>query len=191
RIDEEHELDIIHTQGLALFPFVMSRSMDVPVVGTIHGTHWNETPLDARHPDRRSLWRSCLNIWHYKHRFVTWPLWRRMLARRPSLVVDSEFTRSELLRESRRLSPHVVPLGFDLGRYDFLTREEAMDARRRLMPAVKPDGPLFFAVGRHESVKGFATLIQAVGHLPKDAAFTLVIGGAGPDTARLKALAAA
>jgi glycosyltransferase involved in cell wall biosynthesis len=189
RLQREHALDIVHTQGLALYAFSRQRAFPAPIVGTIHGTHWNETPLDARHPERRRLVRTVANLWHYKHRLATWPLWRAMLARRPNLIVDSDFTRRELLRESPLLVPRVVPLGFDTTPFVFLTRDEARALRQRLLPTVKPEGPLLFAVGRHERVKGFATVLAALRSIPSGAPFTFVIGGSGPDTHRIKDLA--
>ncbi len=189
RMHDRHGLDIIHTQGLALYPFAMDASPRVPCVGTIHGTHWNETPLDPRHPDRRRPGRTLGNLWHYKHRLATWPLWRRMLLRRPPIIVDSDFTRRELLRESRRLRPRVVPLGFDTTHFEWVSREEARALRQRLLPTADTDGPLLLSLGRLERVKGFETLIAAVADLPAEAKFTLVIAGSGPDAARLQGLA--
>ncbi len=189
RLHRKHAFDIVHTQGLALYPFSRQTGFPCPVVGTIHGTHWNETPLDARHPERRRLPSTLANLWRYKHRIATWPLWRAMLARHPNLIVDSDFSRRELLRENPRLQPRIVPLGFETTPFPFLSRAEALGLRRRLLPTVKPDGPLLFAVGRHERVKGFATLLAALRSLPASMPFTLVIGGSGPDTGRLKDLA--
>ena len=90
---------------------------------------------------------------------------------------------------SRQLEPvkardifHVVPYGFDLGR--FVPRPPFADELRRGHSAPL----LVFALGRHVYYKGFEFLIRAMAEVPEA---KLLLGGEGPLTARLQQLAAA
>lgn len=185
-------VDIVHAQGFAGVPLAIAR-LGVPLVTTIHGTLLSETPLDPRIRRHRSPAQRLRDVWRFKHRLAFWPIWRGFLALRPHLIVDSEFTRRELLREARRLDPVVVPLGIDLDRY---LREGAREAFDPEAQALRPHAEvaarplLLFAVGRLEPIKGFDILLRALAKARIAKPWHLVLAGAGPDRVRLERIAA-
>jgi rhamnosyl/mannosyltransferase len=92
------------------------------------------------------------------------------------------------IRASRDLSSlesdprlHVVPFGFDFS--EFLAPHPDATALRNGNP-----GRRIFALGRHVHYKGFDVLIKAMAAMPPDV--RLALGGEGPETARLRKLAA-
>ncbi|MBI5154982.1 glycosyltransferase family 4 protein [Candidatus Poribacteria bacterium] len=175
-ICRRHGIHIIHAQGFAGLPIVLRGSGPPPVVTTIHGTLWSETPLD--HRTRRLL--TPLNrlraLWHFKHRLALWPLWKSFLLERPALITDSEFTARELRREASALRPLVVPLGMDISRFPAAPRGS------------QPLSTLL-AVGRLERLKGFEILLRALAVLKMDSTWRLVLGGTGPESEHLQGLA--
>jgi len=76
---------------------------------------------------------------------------------------------------------HVIPYGFDLGR--FRDRPVLADELRRRWPGKS----LVFALGRHVYYKGFEFLIRALADVPRT---VLALGGQGPLTAELRRIAA-
>ncbi|WP_274628432.1 glycosyltransferase [Arvimicrobium flavum] len=75
----------------------------------------------------------------------------------------------------------VVPYGFDLTPFT-IPAPEAAEIRAKF------GAPLIFSLGRHVSYKGFDVLIRAMADIRGDA--HLVLGGEGPLTGELRALAA-
>ena len=79
---------------------------------------------------------------------------------------------------------HVVPFGLDYAPFDEAARSSAAIAALRAHLA--GDAPLLFAVGRHVYYKGLEFLIRAMADIPR---VVLVVGGEGPLTPQLRALA--
>lgn len=86
-----------------------------------------------------------------------------------------------LNRQEFRAKTHVIPYGFDLQRFGEPADGEAIRCRY--------GGPIVFTLGRHVSYKGFDVLIRAMSRVCAET--QLVIGGVGPLTADLEALARA
>lgn len=111
-----------------------------------------------------------------------WPSLKRIVARAAAVVVatPAHFSSLPQLRELARAEQlHVVPFGFDLTPYSS-PHPLVRTLRGRF------GSRCVFALGRHVYYKGFDQLIQAMRLIP-DA--TLVIGGTGPLTSELQALA--
>jgi len=175
--------DVIHAQGYMGLLADQFLPREAPLFTTIHGTLWSETPLRGSGPHGFAA------HWRFKHRHAAAPLWRRFLRRAKNLIVDSEFTREELLREMPGLGGlsdriRTVPLGFDLARYPMGNREEA----RRKFGIDQGD---FFAValGRLEAIKGAHILVEAAHQLPGELRrrVRFFIAGDGPERAGLTA----
>lgn len=142
--------------------FIRPELFNVPVVPLIHGTMTSEVPLDWRHWRHLSAAEKLKNAWRYKARLPLLPAFRRMVERAQDVIVDSQFTRRELLLQVARpsLEPvgpkiHVVPLGIDLERYPrketpFTQAEIA--ARRPLRVAM---------LGRLQKIKGIEIALRA------------------------------
>jgi len=112
------------------------------------------------------------------------PLLRRALGRARFVAIGSE----QLLGTSRELrgfrdKTRVVPFGIDAARFaaTAAVRERADQLRTRW------GSPVVLAVGRLVAYKGFDLLLRAT----RDLEATVVIVGAGPEEARLRALAGA
>lgn len=174
-------IDAIHAQGFA----GVAVPRGLPLVTTVHGTLWSETPL--RRQRGHSIGLS--THWRFLHRHLFAPLWNAFLRRDPIISVDSDFTRHELQAEAGTTPlthVHTVPLGFDLGRFPMMTRS---DARRALN--IPQDAILLAGIGRLESIKrprwlleGFAACAAAHPRL------RLHIAGDGPERPGLLASAA-
>ncbi|MCC6548203.1 glycosyltransferase family 4 protein [Candidatus Sumerlaeota bacterium] len=141
--------DIIHAQGFAGIAAERYLKSVAPIVTTIHGTLWSETPL--RNRENRSLG----NLWRYKHRFAISPSWRKFLRGGTRLIVDSQFSAEELERElGRKLThaPTVVPLGFDTRPLEHAATDRAA---ARASWGINEDQILFAAIGRLTPIKNF------------------------------------
>lgn len=79
---------------------------------------------------------------------------------------------------------HVIPYSIDVRPFE-TTDQILRDAQA--LRAKYNHGPLVFALGRHVYYKGFEVLIRAMAQVPA----VLLLGGEGPLTAHLRALAAA
>jgi glycosyltransferase involved in cell wall biosynthesis len=190
RICRTHAIDLVHAQGFAGIPLALWRRALPPLLITIHGTLFSETPLDRRLRRHRPAAQRLADLWRFKHRLALWPLWRAFLATDARLVVDSAFTERELRREGARGPINVVPLGFDLARYPIPSRPSFDPATGKLVERHSQSPRLLLAVGRLEAIKGFNTLVRACADIPRDARdWHLVIAGEGPDRPRLEALA--
>ncbi|MDK2972833.1 MAG: hypothetical protein PWP23_2588 [Candidatus Sumerlaeota bacterium] len=187
-------IDVIHAQGFAGIPLAPGRRALPPVITTIHGTLFSETPLDRRAWPTLSPRQRLAALWRFKHRLAAWPLWRAFLRSGMPFIADSAFTARELRREGVRAPVAVVPLGIDLDRHPRGARLAFDAATGRLVaPSLISGEPplLLLALGRLERIKGFATLLDACAHLPRTRPWRLVLAGDGPDRARLEARAAA
>lgn len=178
RLCKKHGIDLIHAQGLAGIPLTLTGHPLPPVVTTVHGTLFSETPLYRRARARLALRDRIRMLWRFKHRLGFWPFWKAFLAARPHLIVDSEFTRRELLRSCETLEPHLVPLGMDMGRYP---EPDGLEPREGAVEGV----PLLFTVGRLERVKGVHLLLDALALL-RERPWNLAIGGDGPERKALE-----
>lgn len=170
--------DIIHAQGFAGVAASPLFREIAPVLTTIHGTLWSETPL-------RNLKDPVWSLrWRYKHRYAFAPLWKRWLARTPPVIVDSDFTAEELRREvpAFRAPLAMVALGMNLDRYRSGDRMAARGALR--LPA---EAIVLAAVGRLEPVKGAELLLNAfLAVADEDPRLHLVLGGEGSLLPRLR-----
>lgn len=168
RLERAHAYDIVHLH----FPDPLS--------------HWAVQRLPRR-IKRVITWHS--DIVRQRRLLALYRPWlRRFLADADAVIVATphHFTSSTQLDSVPAERRHVIPYGLDYRCLDApanLTR--ARDFRSAL-----PDGarPLVFAMGRHVYYKGFDVLIRALKALPE---VTLALGGQGPLTAELRALAAA
>ncbi|MEQ8820739.1 MAG: glycosyltransferase family 4 protein [Sumerlaeia bacterium] len=194
----KHKIELVHAQGFTGIPLSDPDYAPhlPPVVTTIHGTLWTETPLDRVVRRRRSLAQRGADLWRFKHRFAFWPAWRGFLRKTPMLLTDSDFTVRELRRENPALNPIAVPLGFDLGRFpELAARPQFVPEQRALATggALEGTAPFLFAYGRLEPLKGFRVLAEAfLSAIRETPALPhhLVIGGDGPERAPLERLAA-
>lgn len=168
--------DVIHAQGFA----GLAIPRDLPLLTTIHGTLWSETPL-RRGSGQKPGWAL---HWRFKHRHALAPLWKAFLRRQPLLSVDSAFSRNELEAEVGfpMARAHVVPLGFDLCRFPLVARNEA---RRAL--GIPESAFLLFGVGRLEPIKKPSWLLEGfAAHATSHPELRLIIGGEGPERAQLR-----
>lgn len=156
--------------------FLPRKIRGVPVVPLIHGTMTTETPLHPRFWQHLTLAEKLKAAWQFKARILLKRSFWRMVKRAPGIIVDSEFTRGELLQgaggaETMVLKIHAVPLGIDPQRYPEvgLVEERA------------PDGPLRICLlGRLQKMKGVEIAIRAAEQLRlRGVAFQMTIGGSG------------
>jgi len=186
------KIDVIHAQGFAGVPLVLwPKAGFAPIVTTIHGTMFSETPLRSERLASMSFGEQIGARWRYKHRLATLPLWRKFLHAGPHLVVDSQFTRRELALEAKAgIEATVIQLGIDQKRIWARTRFEA---REELV--LDTDGTIFLVVGRLEPLKGHALALEAMANASMNAAFKvpqpwrLILVGEGPEKQNLMALA--
>jgi glycosyltransferase involved in cell wall biosynthesis len=170
------EFDVFHAQGFAA---LRVRTPKTPLVTTVHGTVWSETPL------ARQVWpllrpgEKAAALWRFAGRTLIGPFVHAAWNRSTRILCDSEFTRGELLRVEPRWGTRidVVPLGVDL-------------------PPCPERGPLakpihLLAVGRVERVRGLEDLLLALARGANREHFHLTIAGDGPDRCRLEAMARA
>lgn len=190
---------IIHAQGFAGFA-VRPRRANQRFVVTVHGTLWSETPLWRGHWERMNWSGRAAALWRMKHRLPVVPLWRRMLRRADRLIVDSEFTRRELIAESggglaRKMS--LVPLGVPEENFPQADRAAA---RGRMMQLAADNSrseiarlagaPILLSVGRLHRMKGLHILLDTLAAL-RERPWRLIIAGDGPERAALESQAAA
>ncbi|CAN5222325.1 N/A [soil metagenome] len=115
--------DIVHCQGFAGILAQRTIPRGQPVCTSIHGTlfsetsmrPWSQSPTQAPLGIARANWKRLAGL----------PVWKKFLCSQPQLIVDSAFTREELLRENGIALEHVavVPLGFDLARFPLSDRQ--------------------------------------------------------------------
>jgi glycosyltransferase involved in cell wall biosynthesis len=107
---------LIHAQEFAA---LFLHPLGCPIVCTIHGTMFSEVSLNRRYFSRLSLGDKAAATWRYKSRILLHPFFCSMLKRAQLLLVDSDYTRRELLRirSDLRNKISLVPLGIDFSRY--------------------------------------------------------------------------
>jgi glycosyltransferase involved in cell wall biosynthesis len=175
----EGEFDILHAQGFAGLRLHLRTR---PLVSTVHGTVWSETPL-SRHVRPLLSWRQELAaLWRFRERTLLGPLVHRQWRRSARLICDSAFSRRELLalRPEWEAKIEVVPLGIELPP-EVPVRDEALTAR-----------PIrLISVGRLERVRGLDDLLEALGLSGAEDRYRLTIVGDGPHRRALEDLAEA
>ncbi|MBN1475617.1 glycosyltransferase family 4 protein [Candidatus Sumerlaeota bacterium] len=164
----EGEFDVIHAQGFAA---LRAKPRLAPLVTTVHGTVWSETPLAKAVRGHLGWGEWIAAMWRYRSRTLMGPLVHRQWRRSHRLICDSEFTRSEVLRRWPDWEPQVdvVPLGIE-----WLSAPPVRDedlARRPIR---------LLSVGRQERVRGLGDLLEALAGLPDPGRCHLTVVGGGP-----------
>jgi glycosyltransferase involved in cell wall biosynthesis len=144
--------------------------------------HFASLAIPAEVP-RVITWHA--DITRHKKLFLAYaPMLRRALDRAAAVIAPTPAH----VKASRHLSSlesdprlQVIPFGFDLS--EFLVPHPDAEVLRGAHP-----GRRIFALGRHVWYKGFDILIKALAELPEDV--RLILGGEGPETARLRSLVA-
>jgi len=114
------------------------------------------------------------------------PFLNRIINRADAIIAATprHFSSSTQLTVSRHPERfHVVPYGIDFAPFE----NPQAEAAGRVLRSRFGNRPLIFAVGRHVYYKGYEYLLRAMKQLAANA--TLLLGGEGPLTGRLKALA--
>lgn len=114
------------------------------------------------------------------------PLLDRIIARADAIIAATprHFSSSTQLGCADPARLHVVPYGIDFAPFEEPFAMTAGDKLRARHPGRK----IVFAIGRHVYYKGFEYLIRAMKAVRQDA--LLILGGTGPLSVGLKALAA-
>jgi glycosyltransferase involved in cell wall biosynthesis len=164
----EGEFDILHAQGFAA---MWVRPGKTPLVSTVHGTVWSETPLARQVRPLLSAGEKLAALWRFAPRTLLGPLAHRQWRRSARLVCDSAFTRNELLRLNPRWADRiaVVPLGIALLR-EVPSRDENLEGRQIQL----------LTVGRLVKIRGLNDLLEALASLPEKGRFRLTVVGDGP-----------
>jgi glycogen(starch) synthase len=151
QLDHQRRFDVIHAQE---FAGLWMKRRPGRFVATIHGTMTTETPLDRRYFAHLTWRERFAALWYGKARIALIPVFHAFLSRVDHILVDSHFTRRELLRikPSTGERTTVVPLGIDFSRYD--------------LPCSPPDkdecGPLkIVMLGRVQFMRGFLEALGA------------------------------
>jgi 1,4-alpha-glucan branching enzyme len=171
----EFNFDVIHSQGFAAYAFPKRLAERLAV--TVHGTLTTETPLYPPVFREQTLGGKIALLWRYKARLASAPLYNRLLKMARVILVDSKFTRNELLHGNRRLENKIrlAPLGIHSD------RAPAAPSSRRL-----PEKPLrFLSVGRLTRAKGMHVALEAMKILPENG-WTWRVAGTGPELESLK-----
>lgn len=178
-LNRRFKFDLIHAQGFSGLT-INPAKINIPLVVTIHGTLFSETALAGKVWSMLSLTEKVQALWHNKTRILMLPLYRSTLNRANAIIVDSFFTRNEILRTQPSLAGKikVVPLSIDPTRLPYIDKS---DARRKLGLPTEPI--IFFTVGRLHKLKGNQTVISALykvvvstKNIPE---FIYLIGGVG------------
>lgn len=176
--------DIIHAQGFAGIAAERYLRGIAPIITTLHGTLWSETPL------REGGGGTLPDLWRFKHRFIFQPLWKKFLQRDPQLIVDSQFTVKELERELRRPlkhAPTVIPLGFQTDRIE---RAAADRKAARAGWGIADNQILFASIGRLTRIKNFQLIVEGFSRFSgsPERNTRLIIAGEGPEKNNLPRL---
>ncbi|MCD6384493.1 glycosyltransferase family 4 protein [Candidatus Sumerlaeota bacterium] len=178
-LHQQYRFDVVHSQGFSALT-VNPAKINIPLVVTIHGTLFSETALAKKVWSQLSLREKVQALWHHKARFLLLPLYRRMLTRAACIIVDSSFTRSEILKEQPSLAHKIklIPLSIKPERFPGVDK---IDARTKL--GLPTDTMILFTVGRLHKLKGIQTVIEALHRLiistPDIPEFLYIIGGSG------------
>jgi glycosyltransferase involved in cell wall biosynthesis len=177
RLERLQPFDVIHVQELA---GLFMRARPGRLVVTVHGTMTSETPLYRDYFRRLSIAEKLAALWRYKSRLALLPAFPGMLKRADRLIVDSDFTRRELLLQNPSLREKIelVPLGIDPTRYP-----EANSPPRTLSH--------IGVIGRVQKMKGVMSAVRGAAVLKsRGVQFEMLIAGRGPDTNHLQQLIA-
>jgi glycosyltransferase involved in cell wall biosynthesis len=168
KLHQQVPVDLIHCQGFMGIPLSWGRSNKQlpPVVHSIHGTLFSETPLHPLIFSQLSLVQKAKACWRFKHRLLFWPLWELFLRSNPHLITDSVF--SQILVERNGMRPAtVIPLGIS----------------PEVLP-VLPASTRMLLVARLEKIKNADFAINLLEQLPQEIALDVV--GEGPQRVRLE-----
>ena len=154
--------DLLHVHCFGpngLYAAALQYRTQVPLIVTSHG----ETFMDDHGAFQRSaLLRRGL---------------RRAIAQARAVTAPSEFVLDDLRESYGLVNGTVIPNGVDLGLPVDRTESDRADG-----------DPFFLGVGRLGAMKGFDLLIEAFAIAKLDPSVRLVIGGDGPERARLRQL---
>ena len=173
RINAESPFDIIHSASFAADGFPDEN--ETPLVATLHGVSLAETEYEPAVFRNLSAKRRVKCILRFPR---IWYITRRMLsfgARADFIIVDSAFSKRELLRVAPRVreeSVRVIYCGIDTERFAPIPKE---DARRALGLG---DGRYALTVSRLDPQKGIQIALRAFERL-RDLDVTLLVAGDG------------
>jgi 1,4-alpha-glucan branching enzyme len=176
RLDREIGFDVINSQGFAAYAFPKRLAPRLAVA--IHGTLTSETLLHGPLFRSLGLGAKLAAVWRHKGRLATAPLYGRLLRLARVILVDSKFTRQELLRTRPWLEPkiRVAPLGISPER-----APRAPTAPRRLV-----ETPVrLLSVGRLTAAKGMDVALKALAKVPAGQ-WRWQVAGAGPQLDALR-----
>lgn len=167
--------DAIHAQGFAAnaFPARLAGKLAI----TVHGTLTSETLLYPPLFERLTYAQKASTLWRHKGRIASAPLFNRALRMARIILVDSDFTRRELLRSAPHLEPKIwlVPLGVHPERVPPQSASHLPHSPLRLL-----------SVGRLTAMKGMHVALQGLGQL-KGLPWRWTVAGTGPELQRLRA----
>ncbi len=165
RLARHYEADLVVIDP-ALPAGLAGRSLELPYGVVVHGA---EAAIPARLPVARLLLK-------------------RVLERSQGIIAAGNYVARECSRiVSGELPTFVVPPGVDATRFRPFSDSEKVAARQRLGLSVK--APLVVSISRLVPRKGMDTLVRASAELSRrHKQLQVVIGGAGRDSKRLKAL---
>jgi alpha-1,6-mannosyltransferase len=177
RILEHERPDLIEVGSPWLVPWVTrraNRGLRAPMVWFYH-THFPAIidPGAGSGVARQALGRAA---WRYVRRLAT--IYRRVLVASQSIATELQRAGVERVEQ--------VTMGVDLERFHPGRRARAADTRRRYH---LPDAPLALYVGRFAGEKQIETVLTAWAEVERRTDAWLVLVGAGPREARLRALA--
>jgi len=167
------KFDLVHSEGLAGLTFHPPEGL--PLVTTLHGTLFSETPLHREQFKTYSLPEKIGLIFRYRWRILIRPLYRRFVNRCSIVFVDSNFSHDETLREHPDIKEklRIVPLGIDVSNPPSL---DVKSARKRL--GLPLDDVIIFTLSRLEKMKGADLALDALDYL-KNKNFLYLLGGEG------------
>jgi glycosyltransferase involved in cell wall biosynthesis len=186
QIVREVRPDVVHAQEFSAGAWPL-RPRTVPFIMTVHGTITSETPLHRDVWPLLPLGARPAALLRYGRRFLFAGVWRRSLAAAESIVVDSQYTRNELLRDWPTLAArlHVVPLGVPWATDPLPDHESARAALGWRAEA----GPYLLTLGRLEWAKGQDLALETLAGL-RQYPWQYVIPGEGSWRPRLEKLIA-
>lgn len=176
RIVQHERPDVIEVGSPFLAPWILrsvARPLHVPLVSFYH----TDVP--------RVLSRT-MRGWPAGRRMLNglgWRYMRRLDALFPLTIVASDFVARELAAHGIDRVAR-VPLGVDLERFSPMRRAAATETRVRLG---LPTGPLVGFAGRFAREKELDVVLDAWAEIERRTGARLVLAGAGPDEARLRA----
>jgi len=183
RINAEAPFDIIHSASFAADGFPIEN--EAPLVATLHGVSLAETeyePAVFRNLSAKRRLKCTLRfpkIWYITRRMLSFG------ARADFIIVDSAFSRRELLRVAPRVreeNVRVVYCGIDTDRFAPIPKQ---DARETLGLG---DGRYALTVSRLDPQKGVQIALRAFERL-RDLGITLLVAGDGSYRATLEQMA--